>query len=158
MTYIYDTSSFNALRSIFPNQFLNFWSDFNSIVKDGRIISTKEVFNELEDRLLDEDDLFKWISNNKSIFQTPTPKEIIFVAEIFSSDERYVELISKKSRLRQGYCADPFVVALAKIKGGVVVTDELENPRYINIISVCKDYSIEYTNLEGFMKQENLVY
>ena len=58
MIYIYDTSSFNALRSIFPNQFLNFWNDFNSIVKDGRIISTKEVFNELEDRILDEDDLF----------------------------------------------------------------------------------------------------
>lgn len=53
------------------------------LVEQGRLISTREVFNELERQAVSTD-ILQWAKDNKAIFTTPGADELRFVAEIFS--------------------------------------------------------------------------
>ena len=50
--------------------------------------------------------------------------------------------------------ADPFVIALAKVRDGCVVTEETMRPNAAKVPNVCEHFGIEYTNVEGFMNKE----
>ncbi|MEW6042614.1 MAG: DUF4411 family protein, partial [Elusimicrobiota bacterium] len=47
MVYVFDTSSFRVLNHYFPQRFPSFWTTFNEYASSGKIISVREVYNEL---------------------------------------------------------------------------------------------------------------
>ncbi len=157
MTYAFDTSSVSTLRFIFQSRFLNFWSDIQNYVIYEKIISTREVKNELDVRFQDDEQILKWATENRDIFLVPTLAETTFVEQIFLS-KKFKALLEAKRFLQGGYFADPFIIALAKVKNACVVTEEKEKPNSSSIPNICKEFKIECTNLEGFMTKENLKY
>jgi hypothetical protein len=156
MTYVFDTSSFRVLDFYFPTRFPAFWNDFNGLVGGGRIVSVREVRNELDNQPI-KPHLRDWVNNNRSIFLLPEPRETEFVRKIFSVSH-FRQIVAKKNRLRGWPLADPFVVASAYYRRGCVVTEEAYKPNAAKIPNICEHYEIDCLCLEDLMKKEGWVF
>lgn len=153
MIYVFDTSSFRVLRHYYRATFESVWSGIEQLASEQSLISTREVFNELED-FNDVNYVMEWAKSHKYIFDTPSNDELVFVAKIFQVGH-FKALISAKSLLKGTPVADPFVIAAAAIRGGTVVTEEQLKPNAAKIPNVCDHFGILWSDLEGFMKQQN---
>ena len=153
MKYVFDTGVFiDIFRHYYREQFPSFWEQFDSAVEDGRIMSTREVFKELE-RV--EDAALAWARKHKgNVFPEPRAEEMEFVARIFSDQPSFQQLVKQKKRLEGGSCADPFVIAKARAEDRVVVTTEKGRSGGTRIPDVCREYKIVSMGLEKFMQQE----
>ncbi len=106
--YVIDTSS---LLEIKPEKypfdiFVGMWKDLEKLVKNGRIISSKLVFEELEKM---DDGMYKWAKENENIFTENTPERNKLVSEILKYDN-FSALIDPDAKGEQ---ADPFIIAMA---------------------------------------------
>lgn len=152
MIYIFDSDSLiDLFRHYYPERFPSLWMKFDALVSEQRIISVRDVFNELEKR---GDRLSEWVVSNRSIFHIPTVEEMSFITEIFKI-KHFQALIRKKERLEGKPVADPFVIAKAKVGAGCVVTQERKTENAAKIPNVCEHFKIQCENLETFMKNEN---
>lgn len=124
------------------------------MVSEQRIISVREVFNELKEY---EDRLSEWAKINRSFFPLPTLDEMKFVTEIFQV-AHFQALIRKKEQLQGKPVADPFVIARAKATKGCVVTQGKMKDHAAKIPNVCKHFDIPCIDLEGFMEKENWMF
>jgi Domain of unknown function (DUF4411) len=147
--YSFDTSSFIRLNSYYPDVFPAFWQHFDGAVKAGTVISTREVLRELGRE--DPDHVLTWANNNSSVFTTPGDDETIFVGKILAIPH-FQQLIGTKAQLRGTPVADPFVIALAGVREGTVVTEERLKQNAAKIPNVCQHFGIPCVNLEGFMR------
>ena len=48
MIYVFDTSSLSKLKHFFPGVFKSVWTGLDALVLSGNLISTREVWNEIE--------------------------------------------------------------------------------------------------------------
>ena len=152
MTYVFDTNSFRVIGHYYPDQFPSFWNEFNQAVETGKIISVREVLREL-DHIARVSHLSDWVEHHRSIFITPNAAATQFVSTIFSVPH-FQALVSEKNRLAGRPCADPFIIALAKVINGCVVTEEKEKSNAPKIPNICQHFEIDCTNLQGFMARE----
>ncbi len=152
MVYIFDTNSFIVLSHYFPERFPSFWGNFDEFVSEGKIISVREVFGELNVEV-SKPHLHDWIVTNKNIFNKPSQEEMIFVREIFSIPH-FQYLVTQKQRLKGTPVADPFVIASAKVRNACVITEEDKKKNAARIPNVCEHFNIDCMNLEGFMGRE----
>jgi hypothetical protein len=153
--YVFDTSSFSVIfKSFYPARFPTLWSLLNDLVKSGKVFSVHEVFNEIESR---NKEALQWVKDNKSIFQIPSQEEAEFIKDIFSAKNgHFKNIIGKDKILKGGFCADPFLIASAKIKNSCVVTEESNNGSTgSKIPNICDHFGISCLNLEKFMEKEN---
>lgn len=157
--YIFDTSSFSALFGFYPSRFPSLWGQFNLLVGSGEVVSVKEVLNELKDKNRDEY-AQNWISENKSCFLTPNTQEASFMINVLFKEKggHFQGSIDQKKLLKGGACADPFLISKAKINNGIVVTQEVAKTNSTKIPTICEYFSIECTNLEGFMDRQGWVF
>lgn len=132
MAYIIDTNSFNVLENYYPASFPSFWENVGRLIREQRLLSVKEVFNELDGKLPEEHFMQQWIKDNAGIFRPISGDEGQFVAEIFSIDH-FRMLIGQKQQLRGMPVADPFVIAAARACDGCVVTEERIKPNAAKI-------------------------
>lgn len=152
MIYVFDTNSLSELNAYYPDIFKEFWNKFDGVVSSGQVISTREVFPEIERSGLEH--VVTWAKDNKATFFTmPTATETAFVAQIFAVPH-FRSLIGAKQQQRGDPVADPFVIACAKINGGTVVTEEKLKPNAAKIPNVCNHFNIPWTNLAGFMRAQ----
>lgn len=161
MKYIFDTCSFRALQHFYPKIFTSIWEGLDDLVSKGDLLSTREVFNELQNQNVSTE-IIQWSKNNKNIFLTPTVEEMQFVSQIFQV-QHFQGLIGVQQRLKGTPVADPFVIACAKIHNATVVTEEgwdrnasslTYKPNSPKIPFICNHFNIACTNLENFMIQQ----
>lgn len=154
MIYVFDTSSLSKLKHFFPGVFKSVWAGLDALVKSGDLISTREVWNEIERGDVDPH-TNKWLKDRKQIFTTPTSDEQRFVARIFQIPH-FQSLIGEKQRLTGTPVADPFVIACAKVRKGTVVTEERLKPNAAKIPNVCEHPSVNVPciDLEKFMQKQ----
>lgn len=153
MKYVFDSSPLiDLFRHYYPERFPSLWEKFHELVSKDRLTSVREVYNEIESG---GDSLSVWAKQQKNdLFLPPTNDEFLFVAEIFKV-QHFQAMIRKKERLQGKPVADPFVIARAKILGAQVITREHYKKNAAQIPNVCEHFSVQYTDLEGFMQQEN---
>ena len=156
MKYVFDSDSLiNLFRHYYPERFPTLWEKFNTLVSEGELTSVREVFNEIGSS---EDSLGTWAKEQKNVlFLESTVEELRFVAQIFQV-QHFQAMIRKQERLKGKPVADPFVIARAKISGACVVTQEKKTENASKIPNVCDHFGIRWTNLEGFMKEENWIF
>ena len=109
MSYVFDTNSISTLRFIFQSRFLSFWRDMQTCVSRNRIISTREVKNELDVKFNSDEQIQKWLVKNKDIFLTPALAETTIVERILSHS-KFKGLLEAKALLRGPYFADPLLL------------------------------------------------
>jgi hypothetical protein len=111
--------------------FDDIWEPWSQYISEGKIISVDEVYQELKNWGFvrdkeNDDDISIWLKKHKSCFRIPTDEEGYIIREIFTS-KKFRESVKEKS-LRSGSPeADVFLIAKAKLVGGIVVTTESDS-------------------------------
>ena len=138
--------------------FKSVWAGLDALVQSGELISTREVWNEIERGEVDAH-TNNWLKDRKQIFTTPTADELRFVAQIFRI-AHFQSLIGEKQRLMGTPVADPFIIACAKIRKGTVVTEERLKPKAAKIPNVCEHPSVDVPciDLETFMQKQGWIF
>lgn len=154
MTYVFDTSSFIVLSHYYKEQFPSFWKKINDQVKANKIISVKEVLNEIES-YAPETDLKTWARENKNIFQPMSEEESRIMSDIFEKHKKFQNMVNKKASLKGTPVADPFIVVKAIHVKGTVVSEETFQKNGIKIPNLCELKNILCLKLRGFMKEQN---
>lgn len=92
-----------------------------------------------------------------SHFYPPSDKEALFMtSKLFTvKNGHFQHVVEKSKQLKGGFCADPFLVASAKIKQAILITEETKKPNGSKIPNICEYFKIPCFNLEGFMEREN---
>ena len=154
MVYVFDTNSFIVLSHYYKERFPSLWKKISSQIKANKIISVKEVFNEIE-LYVPESDLKTWAKTNKKIFQPMNEEESRIMSDIFNKYPKFQDMVNKKSRLQGKPVADPFIVAKAIHIKGTVVSEESFQENGIKIPNLCKVKKIPCLKLKGFMEKHN---
>lgn len=113
------------------------WSALVGLFVLGELISTREVFSELEDM---DDAATKWAKDHRAIFLPSDTSVAIEAASIVQKFETLVEIDAPRTQ------ADPFVIALAKLRGATVVTEERRTgwgASRVKIPDVCGSLGLE---------------
>ena len=83
MSYVFDNSPLSVLfKNFYRNTFRSLWDNFDALVDDGRIVSTREALREIEDGA--PENLLAWAKDHTELFATPTAVEAQFVARIYA--------------------------------------------------------------------------
>ena len=137
-------------RNFYPSTFVTLWENFDELIEIGKIVSTREVFREIEDQ---DDELKKWAKAHKGVFTTPTAEEGAFVGRIYAV-RHFQANIQQQKLLKGGKTADPFVIAKAAVLKVPVVTLEKLRPNAAKIPNICERFDVPWLSLEEFMQQE----
>ncbi len=153
MSYVFDTNAFSQLfHSYYRNRFPTLWEQFDELIENGEITSTREVSREIEgDRVAA---LRDWAAVQRDLFPAPNAAEASFVGQIFRVPH-FLQIIERKKLLKGGLNADPFIIARAHAIGATVVTLEGEPPNGAKIPNICRHFGIPCVSLEGFMEAED---
>ncbi|HOO98077.1 MAG TPA: DUF4411 family protein [Bacteroidales bacterium] len=146
--YVIDTGPIIDLKGYYSEVFVTLWENIDGLIRQGDIISTREVYRELQKR----DDEAKAIADKyKFIFRAPSLEEQSYVSEILRNHK---ELIKFKNITSGLPVADPFVIALAICNKSILITSELYKANSHNIPNICKEYDIKCISLKEFFKLE----
>lgn len=151
--YVFDTMVLSQqFRFYYRQRFPTLWSNFEAMVIDGRITSTREVRRELENS--NDASILAEINKFKQLFPTPTEFEEEFVGRIFAI-RHFRQNIPRKTLLKGGRNADPWLIARAKLVDGIVVTNESFRDHGVGIPNICMSFGVDYLSFEAFMEKEN---
>ena len=130
--YVLDTNVFINMQRHHPlDVFGSLWGKMAEIIDDGTVISSDEVFDELS---IGNDTLVQWAKQRNGAFVHSGADVQQTVRSIL---EQYPTLVTGN---RKANSADPFVIALAKLKGCTLVSDETRAgaDQPIKIPNVCE--------------------
>jgi predicted nucleic acid-binding protein len=154
--YVLDTNVVSNLhKNYYRKRFVSLWKEFDQLVADGNVTSTREAFHELHDGVTGADT--EWAKANAKLFTVPDAKEGAFVGQIYSV-AHFQANIEKQKLYKGGRNADAFIVARAYATGGTVVTMERLKPNAVKVPNICEHFNIPYLDLEGFMEKEGWVF
>ena len=153
MRFSIDTSAIlDGWTRHYPREaFPGLWRHLEELIQSGDLRASEEVMYELEKKA---DDAHAWAKAQDDFF-VPMDDEIQDeVSAILAAHPRLLDT----RRGRSG--ADPFVIALAKVRGCAVVTGEhrsgsLERPK---IPDVCSALDVESMNLLDLIRREGWVF
>ncbi len=149
--YSIDTSCIlERNRNYPPTEFPSLWNLIERLILEGRLYASEQVLEELE--RVDEDEPTAWAKTQSGLF---VPLDLQQTDAVGQIQEDLPNLVDHRS-LKSG--GDPFVVALALVRGCSVLTQEKRSspPSRPKIPNACERYHIPYANLVGLMRIEGL--
>jgi hypothetical protein len=152
MKYSIDTSSLvGAWRRAYPPDLLpRLWDhDLPTLIASGDLRASMEVKIELERQ---DDELLAWTAECGELFIEVDEPVQDAVRGIML---RHPDLINPNTG-RSG--ADPFIIALARANGSIVVTEEKARPTKPRIPDVCASFGIECINILDLLRREGWTY
>ena len=150
--YVFDTSILIQLKE-YPPDIFGLQDDISRLIGQNLIVSPKQVFAELTSYAR-EDDAVIWAKRNSSIFIDLDEDQISELKNILN---RFPKLVDFNKTTED---ADPFIIAIAKSRGWIVVTrekarDDLNKPK---IPDVCQELKIECMDLFEMCRNEGWNY
>lgn len=153
MRFSIDTSAIlDGWTRYYPREaFPGLWRHLEQLIRSGDLRASEEVMYELEKK---EDEAFAW-ARAQDGFLVPMDDDIQDAVSAILAD--HPRLLDTR-RGRSG--ADPFVIALAKVRGCAVITGErrsgsLERPK---IPDVCYAIDVESMSLLDLIRREGWVF
>ncbi|HEY5852698.1 MAG TPA: DUF4411 family protein [Aldersonia sp.] len=147
--YSFDTSAIlNGRRDLFrPNVFRSLWTHIEEAISAGDVRAVDEVQRELARR---DDDAKRWADAQPDLFVALSTQIQEGARRILG---RYPNLVRQGGR-RSG--ADPFVIALAMVTNGTVVTQETAtgNVAKPRIPDICMALEIPCLTLMEFIESQ----
>jgi hypothetical protein len=152
VVYCIDTSALIAAwQERYPlENFPRVWERFDGLIAEERLVAPVEVLRETAKR---SDELHAWLKERDQMFCELEGPIQIEAAQVLAC---YPRLVGER-KLRTS--ADPFVIALARVNGLQIVTDEkptgtLKRP---NIPDVCTDLGVTTMDVLQLIKAEKWV-
>lgn len=154
MIYVFDNNSLsNVLNHYYRDRFPSFWEKLDGMIQNKRVISVREVQLELEERF-DKASVNQLKQHNGDFFEAPTPEDLSFITEIYSVPH-FRQNLTRKKLLEGGPYADPFIIAKAKTKKAIVVTEESAPKNAARIPNICAHFGVDCMKLQGFLVSED---
>lgn len=151
--YSFDTSSLlNGRRDLLPPAtFPTLWANIEAMIDAGAVRSIDLVRDELAAR---EDEVLSWAKSQDDLFTPLTADVQLAVREVLREHRKILGIGSGRSG------ADPFVIALAQTRAGVVVTEETlsRNLTKPKIPDVCDAMGVRRLNLLQFVQEQGWVF
>ncbi len=150
MKYVFDANIFINLQRRQPiDLYKPLWEIISKLMRGGIIISSAEVLDEIN---RGNDELKTWVKQREDCFIESDVEIQLCVRDILKQDRGLIDGGKKNN------CADPFVIALAKLRKAKVVTEESPSgsENAPKIPDVCKKHGIEYLNFVDFMREANI--
>lgn len=151
--YCFDTSALLDAwnRNYPPDVFPQLWRAIEESIASGVVIAPEEVRVEFAKK---DDALLKWAKKQRGLFCDLDSEQQVSAGEILA---QFPKLIDTR-RGRSG--ADPFVIALARVRHAVVVTGEnddgtVERPK---IPTVCSALGIRSIKVLEFIREKRWVF
>jgi hypothetical protein len=153
MIYWIDTSSLIAAwHERYPiENFPKFWDRVDGLIFEKRLVSPIEVFFETKKR---SEELHIWLKSRKAdVFLELDDAVQNEATKVLA---RFPRLVGEK---KLNTSADPFVIALALVHGGPVVTEEKPTggDRIPHIPDVCAAFGVECMSLIDMIRSEKWV-
>jgi len=154
LMYSFDTSAFMDWQARYypPDIFTSLVAKIEELIVKGECSAVELVKEEID--AVGTPELRAWAKRNEVLF---APLDPIVQVEAASIESRYPDLMDPRSPYQS---ADAYVIALAKVKGGTVVSQETSAAekrsakRTHYIPDVCRDLGIPCINLLGLMRRE----
>ncbi len=146
--YCIDTNSIlERNRNYPPDIFVTLWQGIEQLIAAGRLVASDEVKQELG-RVHDE--AGTWARSQSGLFVPMDKAQTDEVTRILEDFEDLLDYRKGKSG------ADPFVIALARVRGYAVVTYERKAPPKTRptIPNVCEHYKIPCFDLRDLSRAE----
>ncbi len=135
-----------------PDVFVSLVRKIEALIGTGECSAVDLVKEEINS--VGTPELLAWAKKHSGLF---VPLEPAVQVEAAGIEARYPDLMDPKSPYQD---ADAYVIALAKVKNGVVVSQETSaaekrNPKRTHYIpDVCRDLGLPCINLLGLMRRE----
>jgi len=148
--YIFDANIWIHLGRHHPQDiFVTLWQRIDAAIRNGEVCSPDEVCQELAQGT---DGLAEELRRHDGLFVPLTNDLQAAVGNVMSQCPTLADLESERNR------ADPFVVALANLQNGVVVTNE--KPRRANngpmkVPDACAHFGLRQVDWFGFLREKN---
>jgi Domain of unknown function (DUF4411) len=154
LMYSFDTSAFMDWQARYypPDIFTSLVAEIEELIVKGECSAVELVKEEID--AVGTPELRAWAKRNEVLF---APLDPIVQVEAASIESRYPDLMDPRSPYQS---ADAYVIALAKVKGGTVVSQETSAAEKRSakithyIPDVCRDLGIPCINLLGLMRRE----
>lgn len=147
--YYFDTAGFmEPWNKHYPFEiFPSFWKKIDDMIDEGTIISVRAVYDELSRY---DDELLAWAKQRREIFLEPTEDIQNVVRQVLCTAPKLYEAKTDRSG------ADPFVVALAKLKNATLVSDEKRVARRkdITIHQACDLLEVPSMRVLEFIREQ----
>jgi predicted nucleic acid-binding protein len=155
-SYCIDTSVLIDLKRHYPKNeaaFKAIWQEIETLIAEGNMFTVKIVEKEIEKYQGKDDFLIKWINKHKNQLIYPMDSEIWNAGTKIM--EKHPELLDKKKMMNGEDEADPFLIALAYVKGCTIITQESKD-NLNKIPTVANKYKIKCMNLFEFFNAQGL--
>lgn len=154
--YVLDTNVWSQMfRFYYRHAFPSLWVEFDTLVREKRVTSTREVRRELQ--AYRNDLIADGIARYGDLFAMPSQQEEDFVTDIFSVRHFHYN-VPQKTMLQGGINADGLVIARAAVMGWMVVTEESMQPNAAKIPNICEHFDIPCINLHQLMLSEGWIF
>lgn len=150
MKYSLDSdSAINAWRDYPINNFPKIWHWIEQMGNEGNLGMSEVVFRELEKG---GDECYKWFKERKTDFVHPNDDDVQRELDRLVNTYNNFGLITGKNE------GDPFVVALAIVKDGIVVTNESmsNNMNGPKVPDVCRAEGIHWIKFVDVIQREGV--
>lgn len=148
-TYCIDTNSIiDARNKLYPpDLFPGLWTKIEELIAERRLCAPDEVRHELDKK---DDETKKWAKAQSGFFVPDSPDQIKETQRIIAQFQHLVNNTTGRS------AGDPFVIALAKLHGHTLITEErksgnLQHPR---IPDVCAVYGLKCIKFTQLIREE----
>lgn len=152
MPFCLDTSALVGawVRAYPPDVFPGLWATLETLAERGELVSPEEVRNELAAKA---DDLYEWAEARATMFAPLDEEQMAATREVLAAFPRLVGEVAERNR------ADPFVIALARVRRLTVVTEErggsANRPR---IPLVCEHFGVPCMGTLEFIRALGLTF
>ncbi len=154
LIYVFDTNSLsNVLNHYYRSSFPSFWKKFDLALRASGVISVREARLELESKFSGFS-IKQLVTHNPDFFEDPSVEELAFIRKIYAI-HHFRHNLDKKKLLQGGYFADPIIIAKAKVKRAIVVTEEEHRENAARIPNICEHFDLQCVKLEGFLTMED---
>ncbi len=151
--FCFDTSAFLDAwtRNYPPDVFPQLWRAIEDEIAAGRVIAPEEVRVEFATK---DDSVLKWAKKQRGLFVDLDDAQQVAVGEVLS---RFPKLIDTRLG-RSG--ADPFVIALARVRGAAVVSGENDDgsAKRPKIPTVCTAFGVRSMKPLDFIRANRWVF
>jgi hypothetical protein len=147
-TYWFDACSFAELRRTYPRElFESVWNFLESLIDAGCILSIEDVSIELNEQ---DDEVADWVNQWPHIFVKLDEDIQLRARAILAQFPTLIDLRKAKSS------ADPFLIAAAAVRGGIVVSEEKPSggPHRVKIPDVAARLGIPCVKILDVLQQE----
>lgn len=160
--YCFDTSAFLTLSRTSENVIempAALWEHLEAMMREGRLISHRLVYDEISSETKNPDFITRWISDKEAYFMEMTSAQVSLVPEIIKNFPGLIDFQMEKEQ------ADPWLIALAVEKAKeqqlfqknvcMVVSQENRNSTK-KIPAACKAFGVEHRSLREFFDEVGL--